>query len=86
MFWSHSTGRLQVLEGSVRWTRLLGAWRVVVVVHLTRLLFSGNSDHSLLLAGPRRTMARGRWRPGSLLQFSVSYLSVTCPSVCSVLK
>lgn len=67
MFRSHSTGRLQVLQGGVWWTRLLGAWHVMVVVHLTRLSFSGNLDHSLLPAGPRRTMAHGRWRPGSLL-------------------
>lgn len=35
MFRSHSTGRLQVLEGGVRWTRLLGVWHVMVAVDFT---------------------------------------------------
>lgn len=67
MFQKHGTGRLQVLEGGVRRTRVLGAWRVTVVVHCTGLSFSGNSDHSLFPAGLRRTAACRRWCPGSLL-------------------
>ena len=67
VFQKHGTGRLQVLEGGVRRTHLLVAWRVTVVVHFTGLSFSGNSDHSLFLAGLRRTVACRRWCPGSLL-------------------
>ena len=71
MFRSHSTGRLRVLDGGVQCTRLLGVWRVTVAVHFTGLSSSGNSAHSLIPAGLRRTLACG-WRcPGSLLQLPV---------------